>query len=196
MSLCKGVIAFARDGKELNMERISLQEVCELKSDEERVGRVAGLVAEHGLDAEIIWHRERPILSLRDAVEVLGLSPGNVLKCLLLKSRKGEVVAVMAPGDVRLDMKKLERIAGVKKLSFMSSSELESMLGVEPGGVDPLTLHELADMVFMDRTLLEKDYVIGSAGSKYCGLKVKPRDIIEAARATVLDIGKPESARK
>lgn len=167
-----------------------------MESDEERVGRVAGLVAEHGLDADIIWHRERPILSLRDAVEVLGLSPGNVLKCLLLISRKGKVVAVMAPGDVRLDMKKLERIAGAKKLSFMSSSELESRFGVEPGGVDPLTLHELADMVFMERMLLEKDYVIGSAGSKYCGLKVKPRDLIEAVRATVLDIGKPERVSK
>lgn len=164
-----------------------------MKSDEERVRRVAGLIAEHGLEAEIIWHREKSILSLKDAVEVLGLSPGNVLKCLLLISRKGKVVAVMAPGDVRVDVKKLERTAGVKKLSFMPSKELESKFGIEPGGVDPLTLHELADMVFMERSLLEKDYVVGSAGSKYCGLKVRPSDLIKVVEATVLDIRKPRA---
>ena len=166
-----------------------------MKSDEERVRRVASIIAEHGLAAEIIWHREMSVLSLKDAVEVLGLSPQNILKCLLLISRKGKVVAVMAPGDVRIDMKKLERTAGVKKLSFMPSKELESKFGIEPGGVDPLTLNELADMVFMERTLLEKDYVVGSAGSKYCGLKVRPSDLIKAVKATVLDITETSRAR-
>ena len=159
-----------------------------MKSDEERVRRVASLITEYGLEAEIIWHMEMPVLSLKDAVKVLGLSPGNVLKCLLLISRKSKVVAVMAPGDVRIDMKKLEHTAGVKKLSFMPSKELESRFGIEPGGVDPLILHELADMVFVERTLLEKDYVVGSAGSKYCGLKIRPSDLIKTVRATVIDI--------
>lgn len=158
-----------------------------MELDEERVRRVADLIAEHGLDAEIIWHRERPVLSLEDAVEVHGLAPGNVLKCLLLRGRRGEMVAVMAPGDVRIDTKKLERLAGVKKLSFVPSRELKARYGVEPGGIDPLTLPELADLVFVERTLLEKDFVVGSAGSKYCGLKVKPRELAEAVKATILD---------
>lgn len=157
-------------------------------SDEERVRRVADLIEEHGLEAEIIWHRERPVLSLEDAVEVHGLDPGNVLKCLLLRGRRGEVVAVMALGDVRIDIRKLERLAGARKLSFMRSREMEARFGVEPGGVDPLTLPELVDVVYAERRLLEKDFVVGSAGSRYCGLKVKPRELVEALEVTILDL--------
>lgn len=68
--------------------------------DDERVRTVTGLIQEYGLDAKVIWHRGTPVLSLEDAVEVLGVEPGNVLKCLLLKTRGGRTVAVMAPGDV------------------------------------------------------------------------------------------------
>jgi len=67
-----------------------------MDSDEERVGKVRSLVEKHGLDAEIVWHRGDPVLSLEDAMRVHGLSPGNVLKCLLMKGRGGRVVAVMA----------------------------------------------------------------------------------------------------
>lgn len=49
-----------------------------MKHEEERVSRVTRLIAEYGLDAEVIWHRERPVLSLEDAVEVHGIPPGNV----------------------------------------------------------------------------------------------------------------------
>ena len=162
-----------------------------MASDEERVANVRSLVEKHGLDAEIIWHRENPVLSLEDAVRVHGLSPGNVLKCLLMKGRKGRVVAVMAPGDVRIDVKRLGELAGVKKLSFVSGEELRERFSVEPGGLDPLTLPGMADMVFAERSLLDRDWVMGSAGSRYCGLRVKPGELVKALGVPVVDVAKP-----
>lgn len=157
-------------------------------SDEERVREVEAFIAEYGLDAEVIWHRGRSILSTEDAVEVHGVAPGNILKCLILKDRKGTVVAVMAPGDVRIDTKRLERLAGLKKLSFMHRGELKAVLGVEPGGVDPLTLPRLVNTVFVERRLLEKDFVIGSAGSRHCGLRIRPGEILKVVKATIVDL--------
>ena len=159
-----------------------------MESDEERVRRIMDLIEEYGLDAEIVWHREIPVLSLEDALKVHGLDPGNVLKCILMKSRRDKVVGVIAPGDVRIDFKRLERLAGFKKLSFMSVREMKSRFGVEPGGVDPFTLYELADVVYVERTLLEKDFVVGSAGSRFCGLKAKPGELVEALGATVINL--------
>jgi len=161
-----------------------------MASDEERVRKVRSLVKKYGLDAEIIWHREDPVLSLEDAMRVHGLSPGNVLKCLLMKGRKGKVIAVMAPGDVRIDTKKLGDRAGVKKLSFVSRDEMRERFSVEPGGLDPLTLPSLADMVFVERSLLDRDWVMGSAGSRYCGLRVKPGKLVEALGVPVIDVAK------
>ena len=162
----------------------------EMASDEERVKRVRSLVEKYGLDAEIIWHRDDPVLSLEDAMRVHCLSPGNVLKCLLLKGRKGRLVAVMAPGDVQIDTKSLGDRAGVKKLSFVSRDEMRERFSVEPGGLDPLTLPSLADMVFVERSLLVRDWVMGSAGSRYCGLRVKPGELVEALGVPVIDMAK------
>ena len=154
----------------------------------ERVRKVQDLIVQCSLNAEIIWHRDRPVLSMKDAMEVHGIAPGNVLKCLILKDRRGTVVAVMAPGDVRIDVNRLERLADLKKLTFMSREEMIAELGAEPGAVDPLTLPQLVSRVFVEKTLLEKDFVIGSAGSKYCGLKIRPREIIRAVNVTIADL--------
>lgn len=154
-------------------------------SDEEQVRRVESVIKQYGLDAEVIWHRDEPVLSLEDAMKVHNLSPSNVLKCLLLKSRDGKVVAVMASGEVRIDIKSIERKFNLRKLSFMSSNEMRSRFNVEPGGIDPLTLPDIADMIFAEKRLLDKDFVIGSAGSKYCGLKIKPTELMKLLDAVI-----------
>ena len=160
-----------------------------MESEEERVGRVVSLIEEYGLDAEVIWHRDRPVLSLEDAVGVHGVPPGNVLKCLLLKGRGGTVVAVMAPGDMRVDVNRLERLIGVSKLSFMPAGEMRDRLGLEPGGVDPLVLSEVADVVVADGSLLGRGFVVGSAGSRFCGLRIRSEELVRAVRgARVLDL--------
>jgi prolyl-tRNA editing enzyme YbaK/EbsC (Cys-tRNA(Pro) deacylase) len=159
-----------------------------MELNEDRVREVQKLIAEHHLDAQIIWHKDRPVLSTKDAEEVHDIATGNVLKCLIMKDRKGTVVAVMAPGDVRIDVNKLERLAGLKKLTFMTEEEMIARLGLEPGSVDPLKLPQLVSKVFVERTMLDKGFVIGSAGSRYCGLRIKPSEIMKAVEATVLDL--------
>jgi prolyl-tRNA editing enzyme YbaK/EbsC (Cys-tRNA(Pro) deacylase) len=161
-----------------------------MDSGEDRVRQVESLLDRYGLDGEIIYHLNSPVLSLEDAMKVHGLAPGEVLKCLLLKSSDSKVIAVMAPGDVRIDLKKLERHANVKKLSFLSINEMKKRFSVEPGGIDPLTLSNMADLVFAERRLLDSEFVMGSAGSKYCGLKIRPYELIEALNIAVLDIAK------
>lgn len=158
------------------------------ESDGERVRRVEELIAERGLEADIVWHRGRAVLSLEDAMNVLSINPGNVLKCIILKGRRGKTVGVIARGDVRIDMKKLEEVAGVRKPRFMNEEELRERLGVEPGGIDPLTLPQRVDVVLVERSLLEKDFVIGSAGSRYCGLRICPREILRVVEARVVDL--------
>ncbi len=159
-----------------------------LEADEERVRRVEKTIAQQGLRAEIIWHRGRPVLSLQDAVSVLGINPRNVLKCLLLRDYKGKTVALIAPGDIRVDVKKVERLTGVKKPRFLTREELHDRFGTEPGGIDPLTFTQGVDVVLMEASLLQRQYVIGSAGSKYCGLKIIPQEILKVVSATVADL--------
>lgn len=154
---------------------------------EDGVRKVQDIIDREGLDAHVIWHRNKPVLSMEDAIAVHNILPKNVLKCLILKDRKGRVIAVMAPGDVRIDVKKLEQLTDYRKLTFVAGEEL-TKLGVEPGAVDPLTLPQRVSEVFVEESLMEKDFVIGSAGSKYCGLRITPAEILRVVEATVLDL--------
>jgi prolyl-tRNA editing enzyme YbaK/EbsC (Cys-tRNA(Pro) deacylase) len=155
---------------------------------ENGVRKVQVIIDREGLDAQVIWHRDKPVLSMEDAIAVHGIPPKNVLKCLIMKDRKGRVIAVMAPGDIRIDVKKLEHLTDYRKLTFLAGEELTAKLSVEPGAVDPLTLPERVREVFVERSLMDKEFVIGSAGSKYCGLKIKPAEIIKVVEATILDL--------
>jgi prolyl-tRNA editing enzyme YbaK/EbsC (Cys-tRNA(Pro) deacylase) len=159
-----------------------------MELNEDTVREIQKLIDEHHLDAQIIWHRDRPVLSMEDAMKVHGIAPGNVLKCLIMKDRRSAVIAVMAPGDVRIDTNKLEQLAGLKKLTFITGEEMITRLGVEPGAVDPLTLPQRVSEIFMESTLLDKVWVIGSAGSRYCGLRIRPLEILRIVEATVLDL--------
>lgn len=64
-------------------------------------------------------------------------------------------------------------------------------LGLEPGGVDPFVLSEVSNVIVADKSLLEKRFVVGSAGSKFCGLKVKPGELLETLKdVRILDVSK------
>jgi prolyl-tRNA editing enzyme YbaK/EbsC (Cys-tRNA(Pro) deacylase) len=49
----------------------------------------------------------------------------------------------------------------------------------------------MADLVFVERSLLDRDWVMGSAGSRYCGLRVRPGELVEALGVPVVDVAKP-----
>ena len=52
----------------------------------------------------------------------------------------------------------------------------------------PAVLSEVAEVVVAERGLLGKGFVVGSAGSRFCGLRVRPEDLVKAVEARVLDL--------
>jgi len=154
-------------------------------SEEEKIESIRKMIEDGRLSAELVWHRDKAVLSVDDAVQVHHLGPEKIMKCLSFIDKKGRVAGVIASSEVKMNMKKLEEAAGLRKPRLMLPDELKTKFNKEPGEIDPLTLAEKVDLLFIDSSLLNKEFLIGSAGSKYCGLRIKPEELLRVTKARV-----------
>ncbi len=70
----------------------------------------------------------------------VGHLPGIHVKNLFLRDPKEKMWLVVAPGDRRIDLKKLAPLIGAGRLSFGSAERLLRVLGVTPGSVTPFAV--------------------------------------------------------
>ena len=143
--------------------------VFELK---DKLKKMEVLVKEIGIDGEIIYH-ELSGRKTEDAEKALKVPRKYILKSLLFKS-KDKYVAAIVTGNKRVNVRKLEKISGLKKLRLATPDEVKAFTGFEIGGVPPFVFYKLCP-AYVDKEVMERDYVIGAAGSEYCGIKFSPR---------------------
>ena len=154
-------------------------------SEERKIESIQEMIREGRLSGELIWHREKAVLSVDDAVQVHHVGPEKIMKCLCFIDKKGRVAGVIASSEVKVDMKKLQDATGLRKPRLMLPDELKARFNKEPGEIDPLTLAEKVDLLFIDSSLLSKGFVIGSGGSKYCGVRITPEELLRVTKAKV-----------
>ncbi|MFB6147894.1 MAG: YbaK/EbsC family protein, partial [Candidatus Nanohaloarchaea archaeon] len=81
-----------------------------------------------------------------------------------------EAVAVMMPGDSRLDEDELEELTG-EAVRMADPEEVEDATGYVVGGVSPF---DLDIPVYMEESILERDEVKPAAGSRVVGVELEP----------------------
>ncbi len=121
-----------------------------------------------------------------DAARALGVSKSVIVKTLVVICENA-VLAVIVPGDRRLDMSKLENLA--KNCRFAKPKEVEILTGYPAGGVPPVALPE-SIKVIMDRVLLDKDVVYGGGGDLNSLLEFSPRDLVSLGFVVILDVSR------
>lgn len=84
--------------------------------------------------------RHSPMFTVEDGEKLLVDVPGGHCKTLFLKNKNGNHWLVVMLGNIRLDMKMLQKKLGSSRLSFAKPDLMREVLGVEPGAVSPFTL--------------------------------------------------------
>ncbi len=147
--------------------------------------KALALMRKFNIKGEIIHHK-RSGRTTEDASKALGLPPEYILKSLLLVSRKGERLAVILTGEKRVNIKKLEKLTGLKKLRLARPDEVEAFTGFKIGGVPPFAFHGKC-RVIVDRGVVEKEFIVGACGDEYHGVKLDPK-IFEKLGYEIADI--------
>ena len=145
------------------------------------VERTEQLIRASGVDASIVWHREwgRETDSI---AKVLGVDVSQIIKCLVFIDSTGRPVMGIVRGDSRVDLSKLSAAAGASGLRLAKAKEVESLTGHPVGGVPPVGL---GIPTFVDRLVLKRKWIYGSAGSPYAGLRIKSADLVRLSGAVV-----------
>jgi len=134
------------------------------------------MMEELGFKGEIILHKESGRTS-EDAARALGVPVRRIIKSLLFRSKDGSYVGAIVLGTSKVDVRKLERLSGLKKLRLARKDEVLAFTGFEAGGVPPIAFKGKCQ-VFVDEEVFSMDWVIGAAGTEYSGLKFNPSELL------------------
>ncbi|MGY3749205.1 Cys-tRNA(Pro) deacylase [Vagococcus acidifermentans] len=122
-----------------------------------------------------------------ETADTLGISPRLIFKTLVAVGNKtGPLVAVI-PGSDTLDLKKLAKISGNKKVDMLPQKELEPLTGYVHGGCSPVGMKKQLATFFSDKAL-SFDSIYVSAGKRGLQMRVSPQQLAQAVNGTFADV--------
>lgn len=131
---------------------------------------------------EVIPH-ERVSTSTEEAL-VLGVSPEDVVKTIVLDTPWGHALAVI-PGSRRLDIRAAERAVGDKHVRMATEREIEKDIPTyELGAVPPLG-SLVGAPTYVDPEVMRHDTLLFAAGTQTESIKVRSEDLFRNEPVTV-----------
>ncbi len=140
--------------------------------------RIVKIVAKSGAPSTLHAHEETR--TVEDAERNLSFDVARIVKTVAFRTRSGEIVLAAVRGIRRVDYARLAALVGVNRrdLAPLSPTEVEELLGVEPGSVSPFPLRDNA-LMFIDKdvlTILPTLYC--GAGRSDRTLEIAPDDLV------------------
>jgi Cys-tRNA(Pro)/Cys-tRNA(Cys) deacylase len=150
--------------------------------------RVEADALARGVAIEIV---ERPAArSLQEAAALLGITPGDIVKTLVVKRSDDTFVFALVPGGRKISWPKLRALLQVNKLQLPDASVALAATGYERGTITPFG-STTAWPVVADAGIVGRRVSMG-AGEHGRSLFVEADDVIRAFAAITADITDPE----
>lgn len=146
--------------------------------------RVALDAASRGIAIEFV--ERTAARSLEEAADILGISPGEIVKSLVVKRHDGSFLFALVPGDRQISWSKLRAVVGVNKLQLPAAEVALEATGYERGTITPLG-STTAWPVYADERIAGKRVSMG-AGEHGLSLFVDADALVATFDATTADI--------
>ena len=115
-----------------------------------------------------------------DAAAAIGCAVAAIVKSLVFVLGEDPVLALV-PGDLMLDLKKLETVAGVSPARRATLEEVRSATGYAAGGTPPFG-HAQTLRVFADKALRRNDPVWAAGGTPTTVFPISLNDLDRSAQ--------------
>lgn len=126
-------------------------------------------------------------LSASSVAEQLPESQSRIFKTLVAVGNvTGPLVAVI-PGEAELNLKKLAKVSGNKKVEMLHLKDLEATTGYIRGGCSPIGMKKLFP-TYLDQIAENYDQIIVSAGIRGLQMELAPQDICALTSGQFADI--------
>jgi Cys-tRNA(Pro)/Cys-tRNA(Cys) deacylase len=128
-------------------------------------------------------------LSAERAAAALGMSPEQVFKTLVVQGDRSGPMLVLLPAGTEIDLKRLAKATGDKKVELVPLREVQDLTGYVRGAVTPFAIHR-SYPVYIDETVVLWSEVGISAGAKGLEILLAPQDLLRATGANPADIAR------
>ncbi|EGP4932462.1 Cys-tRNA(Pro) deacylase [Enterococcus faecium] len=136
-------------------------------------------------DHEYEWDESH--LSASSVAEQLPESQSRIFKTLVAVGNvTGPLVAVI-PGEAELNLKKLAKVSGNKKVEMLHLKDLEATTGYIRGGCSPIGMKKLFP-TYLDQIAESYEQIIVSAGRRGLQMELAPQDICALTSGQFADI--------
>ncbi|PQG50183.1 Cys-tRNA(Pro) deacylase [Enterococcus faecium] len=126
-------------------------------------------------------------LSASSVAEQLPESQSRIFKTLVAVGNvTGPLVAVI-PGEAELNLKKLAKVSGNKKVEMLHLKDLEATTVYIRGGCSPIGMKKLFP-TYLDQIAENYDQIIVSAGRRGLQMELAPQDICALTSGQFADI--------
>lgn len=153
---------------------------------------VTRLLKERGIPFRLSIHNQ-PAITVAEAAEQRGMSPGQLVKTMVLRLPDGSHVAALVPGDRDVDLKLVRAALGVRRLSWVAREEVEALTGYPPGAVSPVAIGGVTAML-IDPPIAGAGEVAISSGSHGAGIRLAAADLLRAIDGRLIPISRPARA--
>jgi len=147
---------------------------------------LADFIVEHGLQAEIIAPGAH-MPTVDAAATALGVSPDQIFKSVLFQARDGQCVMVIACGNGRVDLQRVQAITGLCGLRLAKPDVVFARTGYPAGGTPPVG-HREKFPVIVDTRVAAQDWGYAGGGRPEFLVKIRSADITRLNNAVVEDV--------
>lgn len=146
--------------------------------------KVKKYLDDKGIDYEELAHKT--VFTAYDAAQTLKKQLKEIAKTILVEADKTHALIIL-PADKKIDMEKLKKALGAKKISIPSEKVMIKVLKIQPGTLSSFgRLHNLE--VVVDKAMLNAKKVVVSTGSFTDSVFMKAKDFIRSEEARLANI--------
>lgn len=115
---------------------------------------------------------------------LLGVPLEQVFKTIVVKREgKGKPILAVVPGTSEVDLKRLAKALGAKKLYLPSEHEAEQITGLQAGGISPLALLNKGFQVVLDSSAAGYDEIHISGGQRGLNIRLPVDALVKLSNA-------------
>jgi prolyl-tRNA editing enzyme YbaK/EbsC (Cys-tRNA(Pro) deacylase) len=154
---------------------------------------LADFIREQDLQAEIVAPGAH-MPTVDAAAAAMRVAPEQIFKSILFQSLAGRCVMVVACGNARVDIKRVQDITGIFGLKLAKPVVVLAKTGYPAGGTPPVG-HREKFPVIVDTAVAAQEWGYAGGGEAELLIKIKSSDIIRLTGAAVHDVVADGTAR-
>lgn len=137
-----------------------------------------------GVNYEELTHKT--VYTAYDVAQTLKKKLKEIAKTILIEADKTHALIIL-PADKKIDMEKLKKALGAKKISIPDEKMMVKILKIKPGTLSSFgRLHDLE--VVVDKAMLGVKKAVVSTGSFTDSVFIKVKDFIQSEEARLANI--------